>query len=102
MSMFVCVLPLQGLMRISDYQRRRILNLIKHFKATRKQQKPRSAFTGSRSWNGGAVQARLNASGRGADMLRAASMPASGVLAGGSPETSVHVGIRSRPYQNGS
>ena len=100
--MFLYVLPSQGLMRISDYQRRRILNLIKHFKATHKQQKPRSAFPGSRSWNGGAVQARLNASGRGAEMFRAASLPAPGVLAGSSPEAAVHVSIRRRPCQNSS
>ena len=68
----------QGLMRISDYQRRRILHLIKHFKSAHKQQ---TSFSGAHSWNGASSPApgRLSAS-------HAASMPHRSALAPGSPK----------------
>ena len=81
--------PLQGLMRISDYQRRRILHLIKHFKSAHKQQQ--ATFSGAHSWNGASALApgRLSAS-------RAASMPRSSTLAPGSPRAAppVSSGLR--------
>ena len=70
-------------MRISDYQRRRILHLIKHFKSAHKQQ---ATFSGAHSWNGASSPApgRLSTS-------RAASMPRSGTLAPGSPRAAMPV-----------
>ncbi|CAL5227833.1 g10862 [Coccomyxa viridis] len=72
------VTAVEGLMRISDYQRRRILHLIKHFKSAHKQQ---TSFSGAHSWNGASSPApgRLSAS-------HAASMPHRSALAPGSPK----------------
>ena len=69
----------QGLMRISDYQRRRILHLIKHFKSAHKQQ---AAFSAAHSLNG----ASSPAPGR-LSTCRAAS----GKLTPSSPDTAAPV-----------
>ena len=73
----------QGLMRISDYQRRRILHLIKHFKSAHKQQ---TTFSGAHSFNGASSPApgRLSAS-------HAASMPHRSALAPSSPKNAIPV-----------
>lgn len=75
-------------MRISDYQRRRILHLIKHFKSAHKQQ---AAFSGAHSWNGSSSLApgRLSTS-------RAASLPRHSVLAPLSPKAAVPVSLTLR------
>ena len=70
-------------MRISDYQRRRILHLIKHFKSVHKQQ----AFSSSRSSNSRAVRtpAQTALAADPPDLHRAASEPHSGMPQWGSP-----------------
>ena len=70
-------------MRISDYQRRRILHLIKHFKSAHKQQ---AAYSGAHSWNASSSPApgRLSTS-------RAASMPHRSVLVPTSPKAAMPV-----------
>ena len=77
---------MQGLMRISDYQRRRILHLIKHFKSVHKQQ----AFSGGRSWNSRAVHAppQTAPAADHPDLHPAASEPQSGIPQWGSPHAS--------------
>lgn len=77
-------------MRISDYQRRRILHLIKHFKSVHKQQ----AFGVSRSSNSRAMRAPAQTA-RAADhpdLHRAASEPQSGMPQWGSPHA--HAPVR--------
>lgn len=67
----------QGLMRISDYERRRVLQLINHFKSGHKQ----AASTGSRSFGSRAGQAHLATQPPAGvlDMRRAASLPQAGI-----------------------
>ena len=82
---------MQGLMRISDYQRRRILHLIKHFKSVHKQQ----AFSGSRSSKSRAMRAPLEtalAADR-PDLHRAASEPQSGIPQWGTPHACAPVSL---------
>ena len=81
---------MQGLMRISDYQRRRILHLIKHFKSVHKQQ----AFGGSRSFSSRAMHAppQTALAADHPDLHRAASEPQSGMPQWGSPHA--HAAVR--------
>ena len=75
-------------MRISDYQRRRILHLIKHFKSAHKHQ---AALLSRHSWsNNGIGQQGSPPAGR-LSTARAASMPDPSMLGPGSPKPPVSV-----------